>query len=160
VWWDRKVVTFSNVVRTPLMYGSCLLAGNVSCELNVFEHSLACRTQYVMTSIMLISTLFQVCALCLYICMDWVKLKSRNCSKWHFVFYLLRKCKVAHMQRIDCNFALSLSFSCNWQNRYHCIITIICYHCYTRCLKLYTRNKPCFYGILLQLLYSYCLCYM
>ena len=52
------------------MYGRCLLAGNVLCELNVFEHSIACRTQYVMTSTMLISTPFQVCAVCVNLSMD------------------------------------------------------------------------------------------
>ena len=51
----------------------CLLTGIASCELNVSECSIACRIQYVMTSTMLISTLFRVRVLCLYPSMDFSK---------------------------------------------------------------------------------------
>jgi len=93
------------------MCGRCLLAGNIICELNVFEHSIVCWTHYFMTFTMLISTLFQVCTLCVYV------ISFHGLSKivlYDILFFTsCENARLLHMYGIDCNMAITLFFSCS-----------------------------------------------
>ena len=62
------------------------------------------------------------------------------------------------MQGIDCNFAILLPFSCRWQSRYHCIITIICYRCYTRCYAPETSHVSMIYCCSYNIVTVYATC--